>query len=181
PACDACRAPPAARPRRRGSRRVPPGLGAGARRRRTQAPRAPAGRGRRTAPLNPVGITPTGHNFRETTGRDRMSRHEGPNDTTGLLAGRVTLVTGASRGIGAVTAKVLAAAGAPVVLAARDEDRLSAIAKEIADGGGEAVAVRADVADPVDVEHLIVRTLDAFGRLDAAFNNAGDARPPTPL
>ena len=99
-----------------------------------------------------------------------------------LLEGKVALVTGASRGIGAATAKAFAIAGAAVVLAARDQRALAQVAEEIAATGGRSLAVVADVSDPVSVERLIERVLDAYGRLDAAFNNAaGGGHPPMAL
>jgi NAD(P)-dependent dehydrogenase (short-subunit alcohol dehydrogenase family) len=70
------------------------------------------------------------------------------------LAGRLALVTGASRGIGAATADALAAAGARVVLAARDRDALEATAARIRGAGGDATPVAADVSQAEDVEHL---------------------------
>ncbi len=75
------------------------------------------------------------------------------SDTTfhGLLAGKVAIVTGASRGIGAVSARAFAMAGASIVLAARDEHAITAIAQEILTSGGQAVAVRTDVGDPASV------------------------------
>ncbi|MFF7245731.1 SDR family NAD(P)-dependent oxidoreductase [Embleya sp. NPDC008237] len=98
------------------------------------------------------------------------------------LDGRVAIVTGASRGIGAATARALHRAGAAVVLAARDADALHASAAEIEAAGGRALAVPTDVTDPAAVEHLVDATLDRFGRLDAAVNNAaGGGHPPTPL
>ena len=69
-----------------------------------------------------------------------------------LLEGKVTIVTGASRGIGAATAQVLAEAGAAVVLAARDERGIEAVAGRIIASGGEAYAVATDVADERSVE-----------------------------
>ncbi len=100
----------------------------------------------------------------------------------GLLAGKVAIVTGASRGIGAAAARAFAAAGAAVVLAARDEQALAAVAQTIRAAGGQALAVPTDVTDPSSVERLIERTVDAYGRLDAAFNNAGGSgHLPTPL
>jgi NAD(P)-dependent dehydrogenase (short-subunit alcohol dehydrogenase family) len=97
------------------------------------------------------------------------------------LAGRVALITGASRGIGAATARAFAQAGAAVVLAARDEAALVAVAQEVQALGGEALAVPTDVGEPAAVERLVQRTLDAYGHLDAAFNNAGATFRPTPL
>src|SRR5580700_760042 len=70
------------------------------------------------------------------------------------LAGRLAIVTGASRGIGAATAAALAAAGAHVVLAARDATALAGVATRIEAGGGKATPVRADVSQAGDVERL---------------------------
>jgi len=67
------------------------------------------------------------------------------------------------------------------VLAARDEEALASVAGVIAADGGRARVVPTDVGDPRSVEHLVEETMGAFGRLDAAFNNAGGGYPPTPL
>lgn len=99
----------------------------------------------------------------------------------GLLAGKVAIITGASRGIGAAAARTFAAAGAAVVLAARSEQAIAALARQIRDAGGHALAVPTDVGDPAAVERLVARTLDTFGHLDAAFNNAADIHMPAPL
>jgi NAD(P)-dependent dehydrogenase (short-subunit alcohol dehydrogenase family) len=104
-----------------------------------------------------------------------------PHSTAPLLSGKVAIVTGASRGIGAATARAFAQAGATVVLAARDERALADVAREIQTTGGQALAVPTDVGDPASIERLVRRTLDAYGRLDAAFNNAGAGHMPTPL
>ena len=88
------------------------------------------------------------------------------------MHGQVALVAGASRGIGAATAEAFAAAGAAVVLAARDLAALQAVAGRIEAGGGRALAVRADVTDAGSVRGLVDQALAAYGRLDAAFNNA---------
>jgi NAD(P)-dependent dehydrogenase (short-subunit alcohol dehydrogenase family) len=98
------------------------------------------------------------------------------------LDGKAAIVTGASRGIGAATARALAAAGASVALAARDVDALDRLADEIVAAGGRALAVRTDIAEPAAVEELVGRTVAEFGGLDIAFNNAaGGGHPPTPL
>jgi NAD(P)-dependent dehydrogenase (short-subunit alcohol dehydrogenase family) len=72
------------------------------------------------------------------------------------LAGRLAVVTGASRGIGAATAEAIAAAGAHVVLAARDEEALDVVARRIRDAGGEATTAVTDVSSVEDVERLFV-------------------------
>src|SRR5919206_4437439 len=97
------------------------------------------------------------------------------------MHGRVALVVGASKGIGAATAEAFAAAGAAVVLAARDAPALASVADGIERRGGRALVVRTDVTDVDSVRHLVDRTVAAFGRLDAAFNNATDGPRPAPL
>jgi NAD(P)-dependent dehydrogenase (short-subunit alcohol dehydrogenase family) len=77
------------------------------------------------------------------------------------LAGRLAVVTGASRGIGAATAEAIAAAGAHVVLAARDREALDAVARSIRDAGGEATPVPTDVSSVEDVERLFAAVEDA--------------------
>jgi len=101
--------------------------------------------------------------------------------SSGLLNGKVAIITGGSRGIGAASARIFAASGARVVLAARDKNAIATVAKDILSAGVQAVAVPTDVGDPVSVERLVQQALDAYGRLDAAFNNAGDGHMPTPL
>jgi NAD(P)-dependent dehydrogenase (short-subunit alcohol dehydrogenase family) len=98
------------------------------------------------------------------------------------LPGRVVLVTGASRGIGAAVAAGFAAAGAQVVLAARDDTALRRQVNTIAAAGGQAVALPVDVTREESVAALLDGIRERFGRLDAAVNNAaGGGRPPTPL
>ncbi|HKA94955.1 MAG TPA: glucose 1-dehydrogenase [Streptosporangiaceae bacterium] len=98
-----------------------------------------------------------------------------------LLENKVAIVTGASRGIGAVAARAFAAAGAAVLLAARSTSDLQDVAAGIMAGGGDALAVPTDVGDEAAAERLVQRALGTFGRLDAAFNNAGQTHTPTPL
>jgi NAD(P)-dependent dehydrogenase (short-subunit alcohol dehydrogenase family) len=98
-----------------------------------------------------------------------------------LLEGKVALVTGASRGIGAAAARAFAAEGAAVTLAARDRDALDPIVKEIEADGGRAISVRTDVTDAATVAAAVDATKAEFGRLDAAFNNAGGGHAFGPL
>lgn len=93
------------------------------------------------------------------------------------FAGKVALVTGASSGLGEATALEFASQGASVVLAARRAERCQALAARIVDAGGQAHAVPADVARAADVAAMVRATLDRFGRLDCAVNNAGIAGP----
>jgi NAD(P)-dependent dehydrogenase (short-subunit alcohol dehydrogenase family) len=95
--------------------------------------------------------------------------------TRPLLAGKVAIVTGASRGIGAAAARMFAEAGAAVALAARTVDALESVAQELIAAGGQAIAVPTDVTDAEAVERLVDRTVQSFGRLDVALNNAGGA------
>jgi NAD(P)-dependent dehydrogenase (short-subunit alcohol dehydrogenase family) len=94
---------------------------------------------------------------------------------------RVALVAGASKGIGAKTAEAFAAAGAAVVLGARNEDALQAVVARIESSGGRAIGIRTDVADVDSMRHLVDQAVATYGRLDMAFNNATDGPLPTPL
>ncbi|ATY12454.1 NAD(P)-dependent oxidoreductase [Amycolatopsis sp. AA4] len=93
-----------------------------------------------------------------------------------VLASKVVAITGASSGIGEATARLLAARGAAVVLGARREDRLAAVAKEIRAEGGRAIACGTDVTRREDLDRLVQRALDEFGQLDVLVGNAGIAK-----
>src|SRR5437868_4199038 len=94
--------------------------------------------------------------------------------STKKLAGKVAVVTGASKGIGAEVARQLAAEGASVVVNyASSRAGADKVVAEIAGQGGKAVAVQADVSRPEDVRRLFAETKKAFGRLDVLVNNAG--------
>ena len=93
------------------------------------------------------------------------------------LTGKTALITGASRGIGRATAIELAAQGANVVLAARDLTRLDALAAEINDNDGSAIAVGTDVTRYDEVDEAVSRALAEYGQLDVLVNNAGTIDP----
>jgi NAD(P)-dependent dehydrogenase (short-subunit alcohol dehydrogenase family) len=97
------------------------------------------------------------------------------------LRGQVAMVAGASKGIGAATAEAFAAAGAAVVLGARDLEALDRVAERIRGNGGKAIAVRTDVSDETSMREFTEAALAEYGRLDAAFNNATDGPRPAPL
>jgi NADP-dependent 3-hydroxy acid dehydrogenase YdfG len=92
---------------------------------------------------------------------------------TDVLQGKACVVTGASSGIGAATARRLASAGASVALAARRADRLQELAREISGNGGTALAIETDVTKEDDARALIERARSELGRLDVLVNNAG--------
>jgi len=92
---------------------------------------------------------------------------------TGTLEHTAALVTGASSGIGAATAKALAAEGASVALVARRADRLTELKNEIESAGGTALVVPANVTDAGQVGSAVQRTVEELGRLDTLVNNAG--------
>jgi len=99
----------------------------------------------------------------------------------GLLTGKVVLITGASRGIGAAAARLFAREGAAVVLAARGTDALTQLVAEIRADGGVADAVTVDLADRTSIRAAIEHVEERHGRLDGAFNNGATIQQPGPL
>jgi NAD(P)-dependent dehydrogenase (short-subunit alcohol dehydrogenase family) len=91
--------------------------------------------------------------------------------------GKVALVTGAASGMGLATARAFANAGAAVVFADQNESAAKEAAEQIVAQGGRAVAIGCDVADEKEVQGMIAKAVATFGRLDAAFNNAGVQSP----
>jgi NAD(P)-dependent dehydrogenase (short-subunit alcohol dehydrogenase family) len=89
------------------------------------------------------------------------------------FTGKVALVTGAASGMGLATAQAFAEAGAAVALADFREDIVKSEAQKFTAAGHKVIAVRCDVSDDAQVEQMLERTVAEFGRLDAAFNNAG--------
>ena len=89
------------------------------------------------------------------------------------MSGKIAVVTGASSGIGEATARALAARGASVVLAARAEEKLAFVARDIQAAGGRSLVVGTDVADRGSVERMIERAVGEFGAVDVLVNNAG--------
>jgi len=93
------------------------------------------------------------------------------------FAGKVVVVTGAGRGIGASMARAFAAEGARVVIADVDTDTAAATAAAVKEQGGTSIACTVDVAEHAEVDHLIETALEAFGTVDVMVNNAGITRP----
>src|SRR6202041_3870308 len=94
------------------------------------------------------------------------------------LAGKVALVTGGSRGIGAAIARRLAADGASVAVTySKGADAAASVVKEIERAGGKAIAIQADAADADAVRNAVERTVTTLGRLDVLVKNAGTAMP----
>jgi 3-oxoacyl-[acyl-carrier protein] reductase len=102
------------------------------------------------------------------------------NRNSGKLEGKVAVVTGGSRGIGAAIARRLAADGASVAITyAKDAKAASAVVEAIGNQGGKAVAIQADAVDVKAVAGAIERTVETFGQIDILVNNAGTAIPKT--
>jgi NAD(P)-dependent dehydrogenase (short-subunit alcohol dehydrogenase family) len=98
------------------------------------------------------------------------------------LEGKVVLITGGNSGIGLATARAFARQGSKIVIAARGVKAGEQAAHEIVSSGSEAVFIRADMAKPEEIEALVSKTVETFGRLDYAFNNAateGEVLAPT--
>ncbi|HEV7551123.1 MAG TPA: 3-oxoacyl-[acyl-carrier-protein] reductase [Candidatus Angelobacter sp.] len=89
------------------------------------------------------------------------------------VTGRVALVTGASQGIGRACALALAEAGAVIALAARNEEKLASVAKEIESKGGQAATFRMDVSNESEVKNAIKAVIERFGKVEILVNNAG--------
>ncbi len=98
-----------------------------------------------------------------------------------LLTGKVAVITGGGRGIGRAIALKFSGEGSAIVIAARTKSEIEAVAKEIRDVGGRALAVPADVADEKQCEHLIHTATAQFGQVDLLVNNAGDYGPVKPV
>jgi NAD(P)-dependent dehydrogenase (short-subunit alcohol dehydrogenase family) len=90
-----------------------------------------------------------------------------------IFSEKVVIVTGATSGIGRATALAFAREGAKVVIAGRRESEGTEVVREIEQAGGEALFVKTDVTREADAQALVARTVERFGRLDFAFNNAG--------
>lgn len=95
----------------------------------------------------------------------------------GELNGKVAIVTGAAKGIGESTAKLFAKEGARVTVSDVDVENGEKVVKAINDNGGEAIFVKSDASKAEDHEELVKKTVDAFGKLDIAVNNAGIGGP----
>lgn len=92
------------------------------------------------------------------------------------LKDKVVIITGASSGFGTATAQLFSREGCKVVLAARRLERLEALAKEIQSSGGDPLPIEMDVSQPEQIDGMVKSTLDAYGRIDLLFNNAGFGR-----
>lgn len=89
------------------------------------------------------------------------------------LDGKVAIITGGNSGVGAATAKLFAKEGAKIVISARREAQLEAVADEIRKAGGEVLPLCADISKPEDAERMVKTAVEAYGKLDILVNNAG--------
>ena len=97
------------------------------------------------------------------------------------LNGKVAIVTGGASGIGQVTAKLYAALGAKVVVSDLHEQAGNDVITQIKQKGDDAIFIKADVSKPEDCEQLVSKTIEAYGRVDIAFNNAGISGEANPI
>lgn len=95
------------------------------------------------------------------------------NNQENNIQGKVVVITGASSGLGEITARQLSALGAIVVLGARRKERIEALAEEISKNGGKALAITTDVTDVNQVKNLVDTAVKEYGRIDVIINNAG--------
>lgn len=91
---------------------------------------------------------------------------------TGMLAGKIVVISGVGPGLGTTLAHRCAREGADLVLAARSADRLDDVAKRVIDTGRQAIGVRTDITDDDQVNNLVDATLEAYGKIDVLVNNA---------
>src|SRR5467141_80604 len=125
------------------------------------------GRRRCTAPIS----KPSGTSFTRNRDTTRSKSEELVMNIS--FKNQVALVTGAASGLGLATARAFAESGASVVLADWNEEAAQSAAKELANKGYQTLAIRCDVSDDAQVEAMVKQTVTTFGRLDAAYNNAG--------
>ena len=97
------------------------------------------------------------------------------------MTSQTIIITGASRGLGAATARIAAQMDANVVLTARTEDDLRTVAQEIEAAGGRALAVVGDISQAADCQRVVAEAVKAYGQVDALVNNAGVLAPIAPI